>query len=244
MRRIVDQADQQRRHHLEMGDLVLLDQLEHLLGARGGREHHLAALEEKPCMPGHASGRLCAIGSTSSSTESPVTAAHRGRGPGVVRVVVVRARDELGDPGGAARKLEDARIGGVDADLRPARSPAARAFSVDRACCRRGAVKMAMLEVRVLRLHPPDHRLEVEIALALGIEARRRAGELHELVDFGEAVRRAARRSEWRRSSAARNTASTNSAMFGSVGTTRSSGFRPSSSRFSARLSVSRRPPA
>jgi hypothetical protein len=46
-----------------------------------------------------------------------------------------------------------------------------------------------MPEMRVRRLHPPDHRLELEVALPLGIDAGRGAGELHELADLGEAVR-------------------------------------------------------
>ena len=39
----------------------------------------------------------------------------------------------------------------------------------------------------VAGLHPLDHRLELEVALALGVDAHRGAGELHELVDLGEA---------------------------------------------------------
>ena len=41
---------------------------------------------------------------------------HRDRRLGVVDVIVVGARDQLGHAGGAARQLEDARLVGIDLD--------------------------------------------------------------------------------------------------------------------------------
>ena len=56
--RIVDQPDQERRHHLDMRHLVALDQLEHFLRPRRGREDHFATLEKIPLDAGAGEGQV------------------------------------------------------------------------------------------------------------------------------------------------------------------------------------------
>src|SRR5436853_51851 len=51
------------------------------------------------------------------------------------------------------------------------------------------AQRDAELERRIFGLHAANHRLELEVALPLGIDAGGRARELDELVDLGEAMR-------------------------------------------------------
>jgi len=60
------------RHDLEVADLVTLDLHEHIFGLGAGPDHDAGAVNMKP-ESGHASGKLCAIGSTTSRTPSSST---------------------------------------------------------------------------------------------------------------------------------------------------------------------------
>ena len=124
--------------------------------------------------------------------------------------------DELGDAGRPSQ-LEDARIGGVDADLRQLACREARLLvdGFSGAGAKGGCVRCGFCACT------RRSSARGEVALALRVEARR-APRLHGLVDFGEAVTRSA--AIGRRRSSGREVQRDDSAMFGRVSRGRAAG--------------------
>ena len=185
-RGIVDQADEEGRHDLDVRNAMLLDQPEHVLRPRGGREHDFAALEEIALDAGAGERQVVRDGQREQQHRILRHAAHRRSGLRVVGVVVVRARYQLRDAGRAAGELEDARIGRRDADggeprLGQRRRPLEQFLQQGQ--------RDAVPEGAALGTDALDHRLELEIPLALRVDAGAGAGELHELADFRVAMR-------------------------------------------------------
>ena len=184
-RRVVDQADQQRRHHLDVRDPVLLDQREHLLRSRGRAQHHLAAVEEEAldARAGErqvvrdrqreqqhrvAASRRRPARRSSSCRRSRCACAGSASGCRWCRPRAGRCRGRSDRSG-----FRGARWSGAPVRARSARAahPGRRSISGTRS--------------------PPDpthHRPELEVALPLGIDARRGVRELHELADLGVAM--------------------------------------------------------
>ena len=72
--RVVDPPDQQRGHQVDVRHPVPLDQLEDVSDRVLVPSTTVPPRSRKPCRPGQPSGRLCSIGSTSSSTSpSPIS---------------------------------------------------------------------------------------------------------------------------------------------------------------------------
>src|SRR5581483_6423442 len=185
-RRVVDQPDEKGRDDLDMGCSMPFHQLEDLFRARAGRQDHLAALKEVALDAG--AGQRQVVRDRQREQEHRVArdAAHRRGGLRVVRVVVVRARDELRNTGRPARELEDAGIGRIDFYRFQAFERKPRRLFNELFQLWKGDAKS---QRRIADFYPLDHGLEIEVALALGIDAGARAGKLDELVDLGEAVR-------------------------------------------------------
>ena len=105
-RRIVQQPDQQRGHHLQMRHAVFLDQRAHVFRLGAGADHDFAPLEKKSLDPGAGQRQVVRDGQNEQQNRIAVIS-HTCRGDfGIVGVVVVRARNQLGNARGAAGKLK------------------------------------------------------------------------------------------------------------------------------------------
>ena len=116
-RGIVDPADQQRGHQVDVRDPVPLDQLEHVPRPGAGAEHHRPAGQQEALQAGAAERQVVLDRQHVQQHVAHADLARRRGDLGVVQVVVVGARDQLGDPGRAPGQQEQRRVGRVDADL-------------------------------------------------------------------------------------------------------------------------------
>ena len=182
----------QRRHADDMGHPMLLDHREGSRGARTGRQHHGGAVEQIALQAG--TGERQVVRDRQHDQQARI-----GRHFGfprrlfrIIRIVVVAARDQLRDPGGAAGKLEHRGIGRIDLDrgeLRgvEGRRPLHQLMQRQR-IPGRFAHDDEMLQLAALRLHPHCHVAVVEAADRVGYDAGGRARQRDELADLGEAV--------------------------------------------------------
>ncbi len=100
-----------------MRNPVPLDQLEHVPRPGAGAEHHGPAGQQETLQPGAAERQVVLDRQDVQQHVARADLADRRGDLGVVQVVVVRARDQLGDPGRPPGQQEQRRIGRVDADL-------------------------------------------------------------------------------------------------------------------------------
>ena len=100
-----------------MRDPVPLDQLEHVPRPGAGAEHHGPAGQQEALQAGAAERQVVLDRQHVQQHVAHADLARRRGDLGVVQVVVVRARDQLGDPGRPPGEQEQRRVGRVDADL-------------------------------------------------------------------------------------------------------------------------------
>ena len=170
------------------------NQAKHLFGPRALAEHDRPAVEVEALNA--RTGERQVVGDRQHQQQYEIAGdpAHLRGGLGVVGVVIVRARNELGHAGGAARELEDAGVFrvGRKAGKRTASAPRRPLDQVrERQFAGAGrAQHNAELEARACVGDARDHRTEREIALALGIDARHRLRDVDELAHLAVAVGR------------------------------------------------------
>ncbi len=189
--RAVEQGEEQRRRHRQNGRPVSLDGTEQLVGIGGGGEGHAAAdgqrgdhsrCAQREVVRGRQADHVHGVGPPSQRT---------GALAGVVRVVGMRARNELGDAGGAARQQHERHVEGIGA------MRAQRRFAIHRlgrtlqprpdvADARVGAVPGGdqVLQCRCAGLHLFRHGHVVEAAEAGRNKVRRRTGHRREMPDL------------------------------------------------------------
>ena len=112
--RVVDPADEHGRDHVDVGDPVTVDGIEHVLGPAGGRQADGRAGQQEPLHP-RAGERQVVL--DRQHVQQDVALAHiadRHGGTGVEGVIVMCAGDEFRDAGGPAGQLEHRRIVRVD----------------------------------------------------------------------------------------------------------------------------------
>lgn len=113
---VVEPALGDGRDQGRSGDSLLLDERERLLGV-GGPQHHPAAVQQRAQQARAGEREVVSEGQRGEVDRVGSERADLGAAAGVVDVVVVRAGDELGQPGGPAGEQED----GDRAAVRPVR---------------------------------------------------------------------------------------------------------------------------
>ena len=189
---VVDQADQQSRHHLDVGDPMSLNQRKHLARAGVAMQNHRRALEHEALNARTRQGQV--VGNRQHQQQHRIRAdLHHFSGDlGVVGVIVVGAGNQLGDAGGAARQLKNAGIGGVDGDVAPIICRSLGGLVNQRAQIMLAgpglAQHQAQLQTRLGCLHPVDHGAKGKVARTVRINATSGLRQLGELADFGKPV--------------------------------------------------------
>ena len=93
-----------------------LDEREDILAARGIRKHHFASMQKKSLQTGTSERQV--VRQRKHVQQNLIRAYRRNRSRhfGIVNVIIVGPRDQLGHAGGAAGKLEQRRVLGIDSD--------------------------------------------------------------------------------------------------------------------------------
>jgi hypothetical protein len=115
---VVQEPDQKRRNHFDMGDAMFLDQGANVLGPWAGAEHYASAMEKETLNPGTRERKVVRDGQNYEQDGILADPANAGSYFGVVRVIVVGARNQLRNAGGTAGKLKDGWVHGIDMDFR------------------------------------------------------------------------------------------------------------------------------
>src|SRR5580700_4603996 len=180
-----------------MGDLVLFNERTYIRGLRAAAQHDFPAMEHETLNSGTCQRQIMC---DRQRDEQDGLAAYTANGCGglrIVRIIVVGARNQFRNTGGATRKLKNRWIVRVDGYLRELRSrersQRANHFRKRHQPVRGRSQNNSALQTRTFSPNSLNHFGVIEIAVAARHNASRGAGKSHELADLPVTVARQSR---------------------------------------------------